>query len=106
MGLAAVQFVRQEDFGERLEQRLGDLADPDVFAANCDSRRADIVFVDAAKDGVFEYSLPSSAVRLRPTRSQLVILDDIKVVSMLNLWRACHCPSWTSPASPTGQGPG
>ena len=85
--------LRTEDFGERLEQRIGDLADPDVFAANADLlAEADMVFVDAPKDGVFEYRFLPRLLRLQPARPQLVVLDDVKVLPMLNLWRSVPLP--------------
>ena len=85
--------LRQDDFGPRLEQRLGDLADPGVFAANADVLAdADMVFVDAAKDGVFEYRFLPRLLALRPARPQLVVLDDVRVLPMLNLWRELPLP--------------
>ena len=85
--------LRQQDFGPRLEQRLGDLADPGFFAENEDVLAdADMVFVDAAKDGVFEYRFLPRLLALRPARPQLVVLDDVRVLPMLNLWRELPLP--------------
>ena len=85
--------LRPDDFGPRLEQRLGDLADPRVFAANADVLAdADMIFVDAAKDGVFEYRFLPRLLALRPARPQLVVLDDVRVLPMLNLWRELPLP--------------
>ncbi len=86
-------MLRAEDFGARLEQRLDDLSDPDTFAAHASTlASADIVFVDAPKDGQFEYQFLPWLFAVEPERSQLVVLDDVRVVPMINLWRSLPLP--------------
>ncbi|MGI8684759.1 MAG: hypothetical protein ACR2MO_06680 [Acidimicrobiales bacterium] len=59
--------LHTEDFGDRLEQRLGDLADADFFEQQVDTLRgAHIIFVDGPKDGAFEPAL----VRRAPSCDQ------------------------------------
>ena len=53
---------------------------------------ADIVFVDAPKDGQFEYQFLPWLFVVEPERSQLVVLDDVRVVPMINLWRSLPLP--------------
>ena len=85
--------LREDDFGHRLEQCIGDLGDTDFFAANTPLlAEADIVFVDAAKDGVFEYLFLPSLLQVPPDRPQLLILDDVKLLPMVNLWRSVPLP--------------
>jgi predicted O-methyltransferase YrrM len=81
-------WLAPDDFGERLEQRLVDLSDPSVFAAESDVlARADMVFVDASKDGVFEPTFLKQLFELKPVGTQLIVLDDIRVITMIRVWR-------------------
>lgn len=86
-------LLTPDDFGERLEQRLGDLADAETFARNVDVlRAARIIFVDGPKDGVFE---PAFLGRLLPVLREhgaLLVLDDIRLLPMLDLWRGLDLP--------------
>ena len=85
--------LRHHDFGLRLEQRLGDLADPAVFAANADVLAdADIVFVDAAKDGVFEYRFLPRLLGFRPGGHSSWCSNDVRVLPMVNPWRSLPLP--------------
>jgi predicted O-methyltransferase YrrM len=75
------------DFSDRLEQRLADLGRPEVFAAEADVlASADLVFVDASKDGVFEPAFFAQLFALEPKGPQLIVLDDIRVLTMVKLW--------------------
>jgi len=81
-------LLGESDFGGRLEQRLGNLADPAIFEANADLLRdADLVFVDGPKDGTFEYEFLPRLLALEPARPRLLVLDDVRVISMMRLWR-------------------
>jgi len=82
-------WLRPADFGERLEQRLVDLSEPKVFADESDVlARADMIFIDASKDGVFEPALLAELFGLEPLGPQLIVLDDIRVLTMIRVWRA------------------
>ncbi len=81
------------DFTARLEQRLGDLARDDVFSTAREVLLdADIVFVDAPKDGVFEYQFLPMLLALPVTKRQLVVLDDVRLMPMVSLWRSVPLP--------------
>jgi predicted O-methyltransferase YrrM len=83
--------LREGDF-EKMEQRLGDLSDPAVFAREREVlAAADIVFVDAPKDGKFE---PAFLALLLPVLKPgaLLILDDILFPTMVELWRDLPLP--------------
>jgi len=86
-------MLRAEDFGPRLEQRLMNLGDEAVFAAEAETlRTADLVFVDGPKDGVFEYRFLPWLFGLEPAGTQLVVLDDVRVMPMVRLWRSLPLP--------------
>lgn len=77
-----------------LVQMLGDLSDPAIFAQHKDIvRTADLVFVDGPKDGDMEKRLlarfEENPFDARPT---LVVLDDIRLWTMLGLWSAIQRP--------------
>jgi predicted O-methyltransferase YrrM len=81
-------WFRADDFGDRLEQRLVDVSEPGVFAAEADDlARADMIFVDAPKDGVFEPTFLAKLFALPPAGPQLIVLDDIRVLTMVRLWQ-------------------
>src|SRR5262249_47006084 len=81
-------LLRTDDFGPRLEQRLGDLSDPKVFAANAiELAAADVIFCDARKDGRFEPAFLQLLFGLEPDGPQLLVLDDIRVLTMIRPWR-------------------
>ena len=81
------------DFGDRLEQRVGDVSNANVFAAATEALvGADLIFVDAPKDGVFEQSFLPALLALPVTRPQLVVLDDVRLMPMISLWRSVPLP--------------
>ena len=80
--------LRQEDFDGVVEQRLADLADPTKFLSNLDVLAdADLIFIDGPKDGIFEPKFFDLLWRHPPSRRQLLVIDDIRVVSMVELWQ-------------------
>lgn len=86
--------LRPEDFaGGRIQQRIGDLSDPEVFAQHRDVLlEADLVFMDAPKDGVFEPAFLELAVPLWRGSRRLLVIDDIRLAPMLQLWRDLPFP--------------
>ena len=46
-----------------------------------------MIFVDASKDGVFEPTFLAQLFALEPAGPQLIVLDDIRVLTMVRLWR-------------------
>jgi predicted O-methyltransferase YrrM len=86
--------LTQKDFdSKRVVQYLGDLSKREVFDKYVHLLdEAQIIFMDAPKDGVFEYKLLSALKNLKPKDGKLLILDDIKLVNMIDLWRNIKSP--------------
>lgn len=81
-------LLREDDFGDRLEQRIGDLSDEVFLGSELDTlRSADLIFVDGPKDGVFEKKFCAEVLRHLTDRPRLVVFDDIRRLNMLQLWR-------------------
>lgn len=87
-------ILTNEDFADgRLEQRLGDLADPLVFENNRELLKdADIIFVDGPKNINFEKGFLNNIEKLMFTKSPLFIFDDIRIWNMLTIWRTIKKP--------------
>jgi predicted O-methyltransferase YrrM len=80
--------LRSDDFGPRLEQRIRNLGEPDLFAEDAeDLAAADMIFLDASKDGVFEPTFLAALFATEPKGPQLLVLDDIRVLTMIRAWR-------------------
>ncbi|MBI2060484.1 MAG: methyltransferase [Nitrospirae bacterium] len=89
------EYVLQEDdfMGGRLIRHMDDVSDPAVFPKYRDLfARAQLIFVDAAKDGVMEYKLWNNLQTLKPAGACLLIFDDIRLWSMLRFWRQIPLP--------------
>jgi predicted O-methyltransferase YrrM len=86
--------LAEQDFADgRLEQRIEDLSDPTVFARNADLiRQAEVIFIDAAKDGRLERILLRHFETVRFAAPPLFIFDDIRVWNMLQVWREIDRP--------------
>lgn len=81
-------LLSEKDFGSRLEQRLGNLADTSFFAEQKETLlSADVYFIDGPKDGVFENLFLPRLLSMTRDRRRLVILDDIRIMNMVGLWR-------------------
>ncbi|MCL2457580.1 MAG: tetratricopeptide repeat protein [Desulfobulbus sp.] len=86
--------LQEDDFDHQLEQRILDLSNP-IVALNQQSElaQADMVFVDAAKDGQMEYFFCDFFERTAfVSPSPLIVFDDIRMPEMLALWRAIKHP--------------
>jgi predicted O-methyltransferase YrrM len=86
--------LRESDFADgRLTQVIGDLSKPVVFDAHRDLlHQADLVFMDAPKDGIFEPAFLELAVPLWSGSQRLLVLDDIRLMPMVQLWRDVPFP--------------
>ena len=86
--------LREEDFtGARVEQRLGDLSEPSVFAAERDLlAQADLVFIDGPKDGRFEPAFMALLLPVVRETGAFLVFDDIRVVPMVRFWRELDMP--------------
>jgi predicted O-methyltransferase YrrM len=77
----------------RLNQVLADLSMPETFEQHRSLlESADLIFLDAPKDGVFEYRLCELLATLTPRSARLLIIDDIKFLNMVGLWRSIASP--------------
>jgi hypothetical protein len=86
--------LTQSDFvGDKLFQVMADLSNADQFQKNIEIlNNAEIIFMDAPKDGVFEYQFTSLLSKLQPKKNKLLILDDIRFVNMIDLWMNIDSP--------------
>ena len=86
--------LRENDFDRQLEQRVLDLSNPVLAQTQQnDLAQADMVFVDAAKDGQMEYFFCEFFERMAfVSRNPLFVFDDIRMPEMLALWRAIKHP--------------
>tara|TARA_Y100001935_G_C17226488_1_gene468067 strand:+ start:182 stop:1006 length:825 start_codon:yes stop_codon:yes gene_type:complete len=85
---------KDEDFKDGIiKQILGDLSDDDFFQQNIEIlNSADIIFMDAPKDDIFEYKMIKQFLKLEPKIGKLLIIDDIKFINMIDLWRSIKSP--------------
>tara|TARA_Y100000589_G_scaffold275175_1_gene269189 strand:+ start:110 stop:922 length:813 start_codon:yes stop_codon:yes gene_type:complete len=82
-----------KDFNESLKQIIGDLSDDKFFERNLDILNdADLIFMDAPKDNVFEYKMVKQLKKLNKKNKKLLILDDILFVNMIDFWRKIKSP--------------
>lgn len=83
-----------EDFRDgSIEQIIGDLSDNSFFEKNFNKlNNANIIFMDAPKDDNFEYKMMRLFLKLDKKKGKLLILDDIKFVNMIDLWRSVKSP--------------
>lgn len=84
----------KDDFSDgRLEQRLGDLADRDVF----EQHRAliesvEFLFIDGPKDNNFEWKLLDYLKTVKFRKPPIIVFDDTRLWSMLKFWRELPYP--------------
>jgi len=84
----------EEDFADgRLEQRLDDLSDPTVMERHLGLLKgADLIFIDAAKDGVQEQRFLTNFAGVQFDKPPFIIFDDIRLWNMLKIWRLIRHP--------------
>jgi len=84
----------ESDFADnRLQQELGDLADPIVFDRYRQLfERTELLFVDAPKDGIFERRFLQNLETIQFNQPLLVMFDDIRVWNMLAIWHEIARP--------------
>ena len=85
-----------DDFKDgSIKQILGDLSENIFFEENLETlNRSDIIFMDASKDDNFEYKMLKQFLKLKPKIGKLLILDDIKFINMIDLWRSIKSPKF------------
>jgi predicted O-methyltransferase YrrM len=86
--------LRKEDFLDgRLVQILGNLRDDVVFDAHHELlAKADLIFLDAPKDGIFERRFLGNLAKLGDAKPKTLVFDDIKTWKMLAIWREITLP--------------
>jgi predicted O-methyltransferase YrrM len=78
---------------KKLFQIISDLSDLTEFNEHIDLlNRAEIIFMDAPKNGRFEYKFLSLLQQLEPKTKKLLIIDDIRFVNMIDLWISIESP--------------
>lgn len=72
----------------RISQAIGDLADVDFFKEHISRfNNSELIFLDAPKDGVFEYKFLENLTLVEPANSCYLVMDDIKFLNMTDLWQ-------------------
>jgi predicted O-methyltransferase YrrM len=87
-------YLREDDFSDgKIEFRQADLSNSEQFATNLDLlQEADLIFIDASKDGAFEDALLGRFEDVSFRHSPIVMFDDIRVWNMLATWRRLARP--------------
>ena len=86
--------LTEDDFADgRLVQEIGDLSDKDVFGRHHQLLQdAELVFLDAPKDGRFEPEFLRLAVPVWNGGRRALVVDDVRLLPMLQLWRDLPFP--------------
>ena len=87
--------LNEKDFEQgRLTQHLEDLSEEVIFTKHISTiEKSQIIFCDAPKDGQFEYKFLRLLQEVKPSEKQrLLILDDIRFLNMLPVWRSIRSP--------------
>lgn len=85
--------LRQSDFSDRFVQFNDDLADMRVVEKHRSLLgSADLLFIDAAKDGVMERQFIKNLKAVGLKANTVVIFDDIRLWNMLDIWRSIDFP--------------
>lgn len=86
--------LMESDFESgKLVQVVADLAQLETFAEHAALlSRAELIFVDASKDGVFEPALLGNFQTIDFTSKPIVVFDDTRIWNMLRVWRDIRMP--------------
>ena len=92
--VSSPSHLASSDFDSgRIRQVIGDLSQDEVFSQNYTVLdEADVIFLDAPKDDVFEYKMAEKLQRLSKKERKLLIIDDIQFVNMIDFWRSIQSP--------------
>lgn len=86
-------FDKTDLNGIRMRQIIGDLSEDIFFEQNYNIlNNADIIFMDAPKDDVFEYKMANKLSTLTEKEFRLLVIDDIQFVNMIDFWRSIASP--------------
>ncbi len=83
-----------EDFADgRLRQEIADLGSAAETVRYADLlQTADLIFIDAAKDGALEDRILANLAAIGLADGTLLLFDDIRVWNMMAVWRALRMP--------------
>ena len=86
--------LQESDFQDGLlEQRLDDLSQDDGLRKNIDLlEAAELIFIDAAKDGFQEQRFLDAFETVHFKKSPILVFDDIRVWNMLKIWNGITRP--------------
>lgn len=85
--------LEEEDFSPKFVQYLDDLSTfPGFIKHKSLLEKADLIFVDAAKDGQTEPNIIQNFLTIRFSSNPIVVFDDIKLTNMLAVWRRMPKP--------------
>jgi predicted O-methyltransferase YrrM len=89
-------FLKKEDFADgSLIQYIDDLSQPNGFAKHVELlKKADLIFVDAAKDGSQEQRFIDNFKTIKFDHPPIVVFDDIRLWNMLKIWRELSLPKF------------
>lgn len=86
-------ILKATDFDNRMEQCIDDVTDAAVFEKYRSLfESADIIFMDALKDGVQEYQFLANFAKVNFAKKCLFIFDDIRLWNMLDIWHSMEKP--------------
>lgn len=88
-------FLIQKDFDSgKIIQEISDLSvDKNFLSYESYLKKADLIFMDAPKNGTFEIKFLKKLSNLKfENRNRLLIIDDIRVPEMFEAWRAIDSP--------------
>jgi hypothetical protein len=91
---ACASYLGSDDFADgRLVQEVADLSDPASFTSYRPLiEQAELVFIDAAHDGVMERRLVANLQTVSFSSKVVLVFDDIRLWSMLSVWREIARP--------------
>jgi predicted O-methyltransferase YrrM len=86
-------ILKSTDFDSRLEQCIDDVTDAATFEKYQSLfENADIIFMDALKDGVQEYQFLANFAKVKFKKKCLFVFDDIRLWNMLEIWHTMEKP--------------
>lgn len=78
---------------ETVSQIISDLSNKNEFNLNVDIlNSAEMIFLDAPKDIVFEQKFLEYLSELNPTEKRILVIDDIRFMNMIDLWASIKSP--------------